>query len=95
MATIAGGLVAGRQVTAAGAPDTTDGVPSKPLPPVMSPEALRQLVKEAGLEDESPAKVAKRVGFSRIQWWRLLNGKTNISKRSAALIRSKLKPKKK
>lgn len=60
----------------------------------MTPDELKSLVAAAGLADESPAAVAKRVGFSRIQWWRLLTGKTNISARSAAVIRSKLKPKK-
>lgn len=70
-------------------------MPAKPQPPVMTPDELRALLAASAYAGESPAKVAELVGFSRVQWWRLLSGKTNISERSARLIRAKLKPKKK
>lgn len=61
----------------------------------MTPDELRKLLREAGLAEESPAKVAERVGFSRTQWWRLLTGKSPISERSKKLIHAGLKPRKK
>lgn len=70
------------------------GMPKKAQRAVMTPAELKALIAAAGLGGESGTTLAKLVGFSRAQWWRLVNGTTPISERSARLIREKLKPKK-
>ncbi len=74
---------------------THDGMPPESQEAVMSPAELIALIEAAGHADTPHGELAKLVGFSRPQWWRLRTGETNIGQRSADLIKSKLKPLKK
>ncbi len=59
----------------------------------MTPSELQRLIEESEYATMRVGELAKRIGFSRPHWWRLVNGVVAINTRNARLIRNAL-PKK-